>query len=141
MKLNGKHFKIDPQFIDKDRIDSIYTTSWIARVTAASGLVQKFRIVLQPKVKIKNNTSSVYSSLYGSRIKKEILVQKQRKCGIRELYDKVFRWFRHLWNSKTNGAYLKSFKQTWWKKKNWRRKIESPLSLDRKQGKYLRLVF
>ena len=42
------------------------TSSWIERVAAASGLVQEFQIVLAPKVKIKNNTSSVYSRLYGT---------------------------------------------------------------------------
>ena len=41
------------------------TSSEIVRVAAASGLAQGFRIVLSPKVKIKNSTSSVYSSLYG----------------------------------------------------------------------------
>ena len=36
----------------------------IVRVAAASGLAQEFQIVLPPKVKIKNSTSSVYSRLY-----------------------------------------------------------------------------
>ena len=40
-------------------------SSRIVQVAAASGLAQEFRIVLPPKVKIKSNTSSVYSSLYG----------------------------------------------------------------------------
>ena len=34
-------------------------------MAAASGVGQEFRIVLSPKVKTKNSTSSVYSSLYG----------------------------------------------------------------------------
>ena len=41
------------------------TSSRIVRVAAASGLAQGFRIILPPKVKIKNSTSSVYSRLYG----------------------------------------------------------------------------
>ena len=36
------------------------------RVAVASGLAQEFLIVLPPKVKIKNSTSSVYSILYGN---------------------------------------------------------------------------
>ena len=53
-----------------DSIIDIYellnrTSSRIVRVAAASGLAQQFRIVLPPKVKVKNSTSSVYSSLYG----------------------------------------------------------------------------
>ena len=47
------------------RIDSIYTSSRIVRVAAASGLAQEFWLVLLQKVKIRNGTSSVYSSLYG----------------------------------------------------------------------------
>ena len=43
------------------------TSSRIVRVAAASGVAQEFRIVLSPKVKIKNSTSSVYSRLYGNR--------------------------------------------------------------------------
>ena len=43
------------------------TSSRIIRVAAASGVVQEFRIVISPKVKIKNSTSSVYSTLYGSQ--------------------------------------------------------------------------
>ena len=38
------------------------TSSRIIRVTAASGLAREFLIVLPPKVKINNSTSSVYSS-------------------------------------------------------------------------------
>ena len=58
-----------PNFINKIRLD-IYeplnrTRSRIVRVAAASGLAQEFRIELPPKVKIKNSTSSVCSSLYG----------------------------------------------------------------------------
>ena len=45
------------------------TSSRIVRVAAASGLAQEFRIVLQPKVNIRNSTSSVYSSLYGIYLK------------------------------------------------------------------------
>ena len=40
------------------------TSSRIVRVVASSVLARKFWIVLPPKVKIKNSTSSVYSSLY-----------------------------------------------------------------------------
>ena len=45
------------------------TSSWIVRVAAASGLAREFWIVLPPKVKIKNRTSSVYSSQYGNNIR------------------------------------------------------------------------
>ena len=44
------------------------TSSRIVRVVAASGLSQEFQIVLPTEVKIKNNTSSVYSRLYGTSI-------------------------------------------------------------------------
>ena len=44
------------------------TSSRIVRVAAASGVAQEFRIVLPPKVKTKNSTSSLYSSLYGIRL-------------------------------------------------------------------------
>ena len=43
------------------------TSSRIVRVAAACGLGQEFRIVLPPKVNVKNSTSSVYSSLYGNQ--------------------------------------------------------------------------
>ena len=46
-------------------IDSIYTSSRIVRVAAASELAQEFWMVLPPKVKVRNSTSSVYSRLYG----------------------------------------------------------------------------
>ena len=42
------------------RLFSIYTSSRIVRVAAASGLAQEFRMVLLLKVKIKNSPSSVY---------------------------------------------------------------------------------
>ena len=45
------------------------TSSQIVRVAAASGLAQEFLIGLQPKVKIKNNTSSVYLPLYSTVIR------------------------------------------------------------------------
>ena len=41
------------------------TSSRIVRVESASELAQEFWIELPPKVKIKNSTSSVFSSLYG----------------------------------------------------------------------------
>ena len=41
------------------------TSSRIVRAAAASGVAKEFRIVLLPIVKLKNSTSSVYSSLYG----------------------------------------------------------------------------
>ena len=41
------------------------TSSRIVLVAAANGLAQELCIVLPTKVKIKNSTSSVYSSLYG----------------------------------------------------------------------------
>ena len=41
------------------------TSSRIVQKVAASRLAREFLIVLPPKVKIKNRTSSVYSSLYG----------------------------------------------------------------------------
>ena len=34
-------------------------------MAAASGLAQEYRIMLSPKFKIRNSTSSVYSRLYG----------------------------------------------------------------------------
>ena len=48
------------------------TSSRIVRVATASGGAQEFRIVLPPKVKIKNSTSSVYSSQIGPFINKLI---------------------------------------------------------------------
>ena len=65
----------------------MYTSSQIVRVTAASGLVQEFRIVLPTKVKIKNITSLIYSRLYGTSLfyckpLKKLLfgLQKEEEC-------------------------------------------------------------
>ena len=45
-------------------------------MAAASGLAQEFRIILPPKAKINNNTSSVYLRLYGT------LSKFRLKCGM-----------------------------------------------------------
>ena len=57
----SKRTSRSPEMTVPYTVDSIYTSSWIVRVAAASGLAQKFRIVLSAKVKIENSTSWVYS--------------------------------------------------------------------------------
>ena len=56
----GKDVQIDSNSTSKQNDKSK------VRVAVASGLAQEFLIVLPPKVKIKNSTSSVYSILYGN---------------------------------------------------------------------------
>ena len=41
-------------------------SSLIVRVAAASGVAHEFLIIIPPKVKIKNGTSSFYSSIYAT---------------------------------------------------------------------------
>ena len=48
------------------------TSSRIVRVATASGPAQEFQIVLLPKIKIKNNPSSVYSRLWGTLWSSEV---------------------------------------------------------------------
>ena len=66
------------------------TCSRILRVAAASGVSQEFRIVLPPKVKIKNSTSSVYLSLYGKMNQtasyKDITLLSSSSLGARYIF-------------------------------------------------------